>query len=95
MLAHPADHRGLALAGRSFQVLQATLINRIGNGVVGDVQVRLFGKLVRADLARLRGAAFGLLRGVGALRRRPDPRGGDQRRGQLHPRVPDRGRRWW
>ena len=36
------------------QVIQAALVNRIGNGVVGDVQVQLFGKLVRADLARLR-----------------------------------------
>ena len=36
------------------QVLQATLINRMGNGVVGDVQVQTFAKLVRADLARLR-----------------------------------------
>ena len=38
--------RGLA------QVLQATLVNRIGHGMVGDVQTELFGKLVRADLAR-------------------------------------------
>ncbi|MET0271776.1 MAG: ABC transporter transmembrane domain-containing protein [Phenylobacterium sp.] len=36
------------------QIVQATLVNRIGNAVVGDVQVQLFGKLVRADLARLR-----------------------------------------
>ncbi len=36
------------------QVLQATLINRMGNGVVGDVQVQTFARLVRADLARLR-----------------------------------------
>ena len=36
------------------QVIQASLINRIGNAVVGDVQVQLFGRLVRADLARLR-----------------------------------------
>jgi subfamily B ATP-binding cassette protein MsbA len=36
------------------QVMQATLVNRIGNSVVGDVQVQLFGKLVRADLAHLR-----------------------------------------
>jgi subfamily B ATP-binding cassette protein MsbA len=36
------------------QVLQATLVNRIGNAVVADVQVQLFGKLVRADLAHLR-----------------------------------------
>jgi len=36
------------------QVIQASLVNRIGNAVVGDVQVQLFGKLVRADLSRLR-----------------------------------------
>ncbi len=35
-------------------ITQVTLVNRIGNGVVGDVQVQLFGKLIRADLARLR-----------------------------------------
>src|SRR5687768_16555845 len=37
--------RGLA------QVCQSVLLNRIGNAVVGDVQVHLFGKLVRAALA--------------------------------------------
>ncbi|HEY2357250.1 MAG TPA: ABC transporter ATP-binding protein [Phenylobacterium sp.] len=35
-------------------VVQAAMVNRIGNGVVGDVQIQLFGKLMRADLARLR-----------------------------------------
>ena len=45
--------RGLA------QVAQATLVNRIGNGIVGDVQVELFGKLVGADLARLRATHSG------------------------------------
>ncbi|HWA62648.1 MAG TPA: ABC transporter transmembrane domain-containing protein [Caulobacteraceae bacterium] len=40
--------RGLA------QVGQATLVNRIGNSLVGDIQAQLFGRLVRADLARLR-----------------------------------------
>jgi len=44
----------LALARGAAQVTQATLINRMGNGVVGDVQVQLFGRLVRADLAHLR-----------------------------------------
>jgi subfamily B ATP-binding cassette protein MsbA len=44
----------LALGRGVAQVLQATLVNRIGNAIVGDVQVQLFGKLVRADLARLR-----------------------------------------
>ena len=36
------------------QVIQATFVNRIGNAVVGDIQLQLFGKLVRADLAHLR-----------------------------------------
>ena len=35
-------------------IIQAAMVNRIGNGVVGDIQVELFGKLVRADLSRLR-----------------------------------------
>jgi subfamily B ATP-binding cassette protein MsbA len=47
-IAAYAIGRGLA------QVAQSVLVNRIGNAVVGDVQVQLFGKLVRADLARLR-----------------------------------------
>lgn len=45
--------RGLA------QAVQAILINRIGNGIVGDVQLQLFGKLVRADLSRLRATHSG------------------------------------
>ena len=40
---------------------QAILINRIGNGLVGDIQVQLFGKLLRADLARLRASHSGAL----------------------------------
>ena len=50
---------GLALARGAVQVVQAMLVNRIGNGVVGQVQVELFGKLVRADLARLRASHSG------------------------------------
>src|SRR6201999_2295558 len=44
----------LALSRTIAQVVQATLMNRIGNGVVADIQLQLFGKLVRADLAHLR-----------------------------------------
>ncbi|MDY6922684.1 MAG: ABC transporter ATP-binding protein [Pseudomonadota bacterium] len=33
---------------------QAALVNRLGHGIVGDIQVRLFGSMIRADLARLR-----------------------------------------
>jgi len=40
--------RGLA------QAAQSTLVNRVGHGLVGRLQVELFGRLVRADLARLR-----------------------------------------
>jgi subfamily B ATP-binding cassette protein MsbA len=54
LLVIPLTIAGLAIARGLAQVLQATLVNRIGNAVVGDVQVQLFGRLVRADLARLR-----------------------------------------
>jgi subfamily B ATP-binding cassette protein MsbA len=49
----------LALGRGVAQALQATLVNRIGNGIVGDIQLELFGKLVRADLARLRASHTG------------------------------------
>jgi subfamily B ATP-binding cassette protein MsbA len=45
--------RGLA------QYAQAYLTNRIGHRMVGDIQVQLFGRLVRADLARLRAGHSG------------------------------------
>ncbi len=38
---------------------QAALVNRIGHGIVGDIQVRLFGSMIRADLARLRAGHSG------------------------------------
>ncbi|MBL8555532.1 MAG: ATP-binding cassette domain-containing protein [Phenylobacterium sp.] len=50
----PLTIAGLAVARTVAQIVQATLVNHIGNAVVGDVQVQLFGKLVRADLAHLR-----------------------------------------
>ncbi|MDQ7811109.1 ABC transporter ATP-binding protein, partial [Brevundimonas sp.] len=33
---------------------QAALVNRLGHGIVGDIQIKLFGSMIRADLARLR-----------------------------------------
>jgi subfamily B ATP-binding cassette protein MsbA len=45
--------RGLAQTG------QAWITNRIGHRMVGDIQMELFGKLIRADLARLRTAHSG------------------------------------
>lgn len=41
------------------QIVQSTLVNRIGHGIVGDVQVDLFGRMMRADLARLRATHSG------------------------------------
>jgi subfamily B ATP-binding cassette protein MsbA len=54
LLILPLTIAALAVARTVAQIVQATLVNRIGNAVVGDVQVQLFGKLVRADLAHLR-----------------------------------------
>jgi subfamily B ATP-binding cassette protein MsbA len=54
ILRLPALIVALALVRTAAQVTQATFVNRIGNGLVGDIQIQLFGKLVRADLARLR-----------------------------------------
>jgi len=59
LVAIPLTIVGLAVARGVFQVIQANFINRIGNGVVGDVQVQLFRKLVRSDLARLRSGHTG------------------------------------
>jgi len=50
----PLTIAALALGRGLAQVIQASLVNEIGNAVVGQVQVQLFGRLVRADLARLR-----------------------------------------
>jgi subfamily B ATP-binding cassette protein MsbA len=54
LLVIPLTIAAFALGRGVAQVVQATLVNQIGNAVVGDVQVQLFGKLVRADLARLK-----------------------------------------
>jgi subfamily B ATP-binding cassette protein MsbA len=59
LLAIPLTIAALAIARGLAQVIQATQVNRIGNEVVGQVQVQLFGKLVRADLARLRAGHSG------------------------------------
>ncbi|HYD45083.1 MAG TPA: ABC transporter transmembrane domain-containing protein [Phenylobacterium sp.] len=59
LLAIPLTIAALAIGRGIAQIGQATLINRIGNAVVGDVQLGLFSRLVRADLARLRGGHSG------------------------------------
>ena len=59
LLTIPLTIVALALSRGAAQAVQALLINRMGNGIVGDVQTELFGKLVRADLARLRASHSG------------------------------------
>ncbi|WP_309089162.1 ATP-binding cassette domain-containing protein [Phenylobacterium sp.] len=59
LLALPLTIAAYAVARALAQVVQATLVNRMGNAVVGDIQVQLFGKLVRADLAHLRSGHSG------------------------------------
>jgi subfamily B ATP-binding cassette protein MsbA len=59
LLEIPLAIIALAIGRGVAQAAQALLINRMGNGIVGDVQRELFGKLVRADLARLRASHSG------------------------------------
>ena len=54
LIVIPLTIAALAVARGLFQVITAVLVNRIGHRIVGDVQVQLFGKMIRADLARLR-----------------------------------------
>jgi subfamily B ATP-binding cassette protein MsbA len=54
LLLIPLTIAAMALGRGVAQIIQSYVVNRIGNGIVGQVQVQLFGKLVRADLARLR-----------------------------------------
>ena len=48
-----AMFRTLAIA------IQSNLVNRLGHGIVGDIQIRLFGAMIRADLSRLRNSHSG------------------------------------
>ena len=59
LLAVPLAIVGVALIRGLAQVGQAKLVNRVGHGVVGRLQVELFGRLLRADLARLRSVHSG------------------------------------
>lgn len=54
LIVLPLTIAAYALGRAVAQVVQASFVNRIGNALVGDIQIQLFGKLVRADLAHLR-----------------------------------------
>jgi subfamily B ATP-binding cassette protein MsbA len=57
--AIPLTIVGLALARGLAQVLQTIVVNRMGNGIVADIQLDIFRTLVGADLARLRASHSG------------------------------------
>jgi subfamily B ATP-binding cassette protein MsbA len=59
LLYIPLAIAAVALLRTLCQVGQAVLVNRVGNRMVGEIQVKLFGRLVRADLAQLRSAHSG------------------------------------
>jgi len=50
----PAAILAVAVLRTLAAIGQAALVNRLGHGIVGDIQVRLFASMIRADLARLR-----------------------------------------
>jgi len=55
----PAVLAVLSIARGGALIGQSMLINRIGNGVVADIQTQLIGNFVRGDLARLRATHSG------------------------------------
>jgi subfamily B ATP-binding cassette protein MsbA len=55
----PIGIAAIAVARGLLQIGQSLLVNRAAAGVVGDVQVELYGKMMRADLARLRASHTG------------------------------------
>jgi subfamily B ATP-binding cassette protein MsbA len=50
---------GVALLRALAALVQASLVNRLGHGMVGEMQVRLFGRMVRSDLAQIRSTHSG------------------------------------
>lgn len=57
--AIPLTIAAIAVARGLLQAGQSLLVNRTSAGVVGDIQVEFYGKLMRADLARLRASHTG------------------------------------
>ena len=55
----PLTMAAVGLVRGACQLVQAVLTNRVGNQVVAEIQVQLFGHFVRSDLARLRSAHTG------------------------------------
>jgi subfamily B ATP-binding cassette protein MsbA len=56
----PVEIAVVALVRGLAAITQASLVNGVGNRLVGQIQVQLFGRLVRADIAQLRGDHSGV-----------------------------------
>ena len=50
----PLAIAGVGVVRAAAAIGQANLVNRLGHGVVGEIQAQLFARMIRADLARLR-----------------------------------------
>jgi ATP-binding cassette, subfamily B, bacterial MsbA len=59
LLVIPLAIAAVALVRAAAQIGQATLVNGVGNRLVGQIQGDLFSRLIRADLARLRASHSG------------------------------------
>jgi subfamily B ATP-binding cassette protein MsbA len=59
LVAIPLTILGISLVRGLAQIGQATFVNQVGHGLVGDIQTQLFGRLMRSDLARLRAGHSG------------------------------------
>jgi subfamily B ATP-binding cassette protein MsbA len=59
VLIIPAVIIAVAVLRGAAAIGQATSVNRVGHGFVGDMQRSLFSRFIRADLAQLRGAHTG------------------------------------
>jgi subfamily B ATP-binding cassette protein MsbA len=61
LIYYPLAIIAAALLRGAAQILQSWTVNRIGHRIVGRIQVELFGRIIRSDLARLRASHSGAL----------------------------------
>jgi subfamily B ATP-binding cassette protein MsbA len=61
LIWYPLAIIAAALVRGIAQILQSWTVNRVGHKIVGRIQVGLFGKIIRSDLARLRASHSGAL----------------------------------
>ena len=61
LLIYPLGIIAAALIRGAAQIGQSWIVNGVGHRIVGRIQVQLFGKMIRSDLARLRSAHSGAI----------------------------------